>query len=425
MNRTVYTLLYTLALPLMFLRLCWRSFKDTRYRQRWSERLAYYPTSRFAKNKPNIVFHVVSVGEFHAAIPLIRACMMQNPDWMVTVTTMTVTGSARVREVFADSVQHCYLPYDTPSAVKRFLKALQPRVLVLMETELWPNLIHYAHRQDCRLLLLNARLSEQSFRRYQKHAALSRSMLENLDTVAAQFKKDADRFERLGLSPHKLEVAGTMKFDQAADAEQLKAGQAFRQDLARPVLVAGSTREGEEIKVLSAFKQVQEQIPELLLVLVPRHPERIGEVSRLLREQEMTFVLRSSRQMPRAKTQVLLGDSMGEMPFYYACADVVFVGGSLVATGGQNIIEPALLGRPVVYGPSSYNFESVTELLKSAGGLQQVADEAELAQVVLQLLQNTQSRMSMVAAAQQVVAQEAGASQRQLALIQQAMHSDQ
>ncbi len=175
MNRTVYTLLYTLALPLIFLRLCWLSFGDSRYRQRWSERLAYYPANRFGGDKPNIVFHVVSVGEFHAAIPLIRACMRQNPEWTVTVTTMTVTGSARVTEVFADSVQHCYLPYDTPAAVKRFLKALQPRVLVLMETELWPNLIQYAHQQGCRLLLLNGRLSEQSFRRYQKYPAMSRS----------------------------------------------------------------------------------------------------------------------------------------------------------------------------------------------------------------------------------------------------------
>ncbi len=216
-----------------------------------------------------------------------------------------------------------------------------------------------------------------------------------------------------------------MKFDQAVDAEQLEAGQSFSQELARPVWVAGSTREGEEVKVLTAFKKVREQIPELLLVLVPRHPERISEVSRLLRDQDLAFVLRSSMQMPTAKTAILLGDSMGEMPFYYACGDVVFVGGSLVDTGGQNIIEPVLLGRPVLYGPSSYNFESVTKLLRSAGALQQVEDEAGLARAALQLLQNSQARQTMAAAAQGVVAQEAGASDRQLALIQQAMHSGQ
>ncbi len=424
MNRIVYTLLYTLALPLFFLRLCWRSLKDSRYRQRWPERLAYYPATRFANDKPRIIFHMVSVGEVHAAIPLIRAYMKKNPEWDVVVTTMTVTGSARVIEIFSDSVQHCYLPYDTPAAVKRFLKALQPRVLVLMETELWPNLTHYAYQQGCRILLLNGRMSEKSLRQYRKYAIFTRRMLENLDTVGAQFKKDAKRFQCLGVPAHKLKIVGTMKFDQIIDAGQLEAGQAFRQELARPVWVAGSTREGEEFKVLRAFKQVREQIPELFLVLVPRHIERIAKVSRLLKEQEIDFVLRSSRQLPREKTAVLLGDSMGEMPFYYSCADLVFVGGSLVDSGGQNIIEPALLGRPILYGPSSYNFESVTELLRSAGALHQVDDEAGLAQAALQLLQDKQVREAMAAVAQQVAGQEAGATERQLALIQQAMHLD-
>lgn len=425
MNRSIYTLLYTLVLPLIFIRLWWRSLKDSRYRQRWRERLALYPPDCFDTSKPVLVFHVVSVGEFHAAIPLIRACIQQNPHWTITVTSTTITGSARVQEVFADSVQHCYLPCDTPGAVRRFIRALQPRVLVLMETELWPNLIHYCHQHGCRILLLNARLSAKSFERYLKHAALTQSMLLQLDRVAAQFEQDAHYFRQLGLPDLAVEVAGTMKFDQPLEPEQVKAAEVFRLNLKRPVFVAGSTREGEESAVLEAFRLIQQAIPEVLLILVPRHPDRIAEVKTLLKEQGWKFVQRSTKQEVSEQTSILLGDSMGEMQFYYACAEVAFVGGSLVNTGGQNMIEATLVGVPVITGPSCFNFQAVSELLQSAGALIQVRDARELAEAVQGLLRDRERRSVMAEAGRKVLLAQAGASARQLALIQQAIHSSQ
>lgn len=425
MNRSVYTLFYTLLLPLIFLRLWWRSLKDSRYRQRWRERLALYPQSYFDTSKPVLLFHVVSVGEFHVAIPLIRACMQQNPGWTLTVTSTTITGSARVQEVFGDTVQHCYLPCDTTGAVRRFLQALQPRVMLLMETELWPNLIHYSQQRGCHILLLNARLSEKSFRKYRKHAALTQSMLLELDKVAAQFEQDAEYFRQLGLPAHALEVAGTMKFDQQVDAGQVKAAELFRQSLGRPVFVAGSTRAGEEIKMLEAFRLILQAIPDTLLILVPRHPDRLAEVKALLREQQWTFVLHSSKQSVSKETQVMLGDTMGEMQYYFACADAAFVGGSLVNTGGQNMIEAALVGVPVFTGPSCFNFQAVSALMQAAGALVQVNDARELADRVQEIIQDKDKAAAMIAAASEVLATQAGASARQLALIQQAIHSGQ
>ncbi|MAM69791.1 MAG: 3-deoxy-D-manno-octulosonic acid transferase [Gammaproteobacteria bacterium] len=424
-NRSLYTLLYYLALPLIFLRLLWRSRKDQRYRRRWAERLGYYGKKNFATDQPAIVFHAVSVGELHAAVPLIKACMQTLPQWTFTLTATTVTGSARVRDIFSDAVQHCYLPNDTPGAVKRFLRAVKPRVLVIMETELWPNLIHYCKQEGCRVVLLNARLSEKSFLRYRKHARLTKTMLLNLFQLAAQFPEDAQRFRALGLPEQALQIAGTMKFDQQTDADQVAAGKTYRQALQRPVLVAGSTRQGEERKILEAYSGMLQDIPELLLLLVPRHPDRVEEVAALLKEAKLSFVRRSSAQMPEPETQVLLGDSMGEMQFYYACADLAFVGGSLVNTGGQNIIEPALVGVPVIYGPSRYNFQVVSDMLLEAGGLCLVRDEEELATLVIELLADQPRCQAMTEAATRVIAEQSGATARQLGLIQQATDSGQ
>ena len=403
----------------------WRSLKDSRYRQRWSERLALYPDGKFSLNKPVIVFHAVSVGELHAAVPLIRACQASLPEWTFTLTTTTVTGSARVKAIFGESVQHCYMPYDTPGSIKRFLKAINPSMLVILETELWPNLLFYSEQQGCKLLLLNARLSEKSFLNYQKHPKLTSSMLTSFDIVAAQFKQDADHFRQLGLPEEVLKITGTMKFDQEIDQAQHQAGLAMKQELQRPVLVAGSTREGEEEKVLQAFKVLLKSLPEVLLILVPRHPDRFHEVAGLLNRQAYNYVLRSSGEDVSSDVQILLGDSLGEMQFYYANADVVFVGGSLVDTGCQNIIEPAALGLPVITGPSVFNFQAVSDLLLESGAMLVVADANELAEEVLLLLQDKVRRQSMAEAASTTVKLNRGATENQQQLILQAIHSDQ
>lgn len=403
----------------------WRSLKDSRYRQRWLERLAYYPNKKFEHKKPVIVFHAVSVGELHAAVPLIRACQELLEGWTFTLTSTTVTGSSRVQEIFGDSVQHCYMPYDTPGSIKRFISALQPRVIVILETELWPNLLFYSAQQHVKLLLLNARLSEKSFLNYQKHSKLTASMLENFQFVAAQFNQDAEHFRQLGLSEKALYVTGTMKFDQEVDQEQLQSGLAMKHELQRPVLVAGSTREGEEEKVLQAFENLLTNLPDLLLILVPRHPDRFEEVAGLLNRQGFNFARRSSRKSLSSDTQILLGDSLGEMQFYYACADVAFVGGSLVDTGCQNIIEPAALGLPVVTGPSLFNFQAVSELLLDAGAMLVVADVNDLANQVQVLMQDKVKRRHMAEAASATVKSNRGATENQKQLILQAIHSNQ
>ena len=403
----------------------WRSLKDSRYRQRWFERLAFYPKEKFSLNKPVIVFHAVSVGELHAAVPLIRACRVLLPEWTFTLTTTTVTGSARVKAIFGDSVQHCYMPYDTPGSIKRFLKKVNPRILVILETELWPNLLFYSEQQDCRLLLLNARLSEKSFLNYRKHAKLTLNMLSSFDSVAAQFEQDAEHFRQIGLPEEALHVTGTMKFDQEINQEQYQAGGAMKQELQRPIFVAGSTREGEEEKVLLAFKALLKTLPELLLILVPRHPDRFDEVAKLLNRLDYSYVLRSGGERVSSDKQILLGDSLGEMQFYYASADVAFVGGSLVDTGCQNIIEPAALGLPVVTGPSLFNFQAVSELMLESGAMLVVADANELAEKVLLLLQDKVLRQSMADAASATVKSNRGAIEKQKQLILQAIHLDQ
>ena len=425
MNRYIYTLIYYLALPLIFLRMWWRSLKDSRYRQRGLERLAFYPANSFDNSKPVILFHAVSVGELHAAAPLIRACQQSLPEWTFTITTTTVTGSARVIEIFGDSVQHCYMPYDSPGSVKRFLNALRPQMLVIMETELWPNLLFYSQQNKCKLLLLNARLSKKSFLNYQKYSGLTSAMLKSFNVVAAQFKQDAEYFRLLNLPDKVLHITGTMKFDQGINQDQFEAGLSLKQELQRPILVAGSTREGEEVKVLAAFKELLKTLPGMLLILVPRHPDRFKEVAKLLNSHGYDFVLRSNEQNISIDKQILLGDSLGEMQFYYASADVAFVGGSLVGTGCQNIIEPAVLGRPIITGPSLFNFQAVSEIFLESGAMQIAANEKELAEKVLLMFQDEDLRKSMGDAAGATVAQNRGATEKQKQLILQAIHSDQ
>ncbi|MES2625335.1 MAG: lipid IV(A) 3-deoxy-D-manno-octulosonic acid transferase [Pseudomonadota bacterium] len=413
MPRFIYSLLTYLALPLVLVRLMLRARKAPAYRQRWGERLGWYSADVVKTSGPTIVFHAVSVGEVHAAQPLIEAILQARPDVQVVVTAMTPTGSDRVKTLFGERVRHVYLPYDLPGAVERFLDKFSPAVLVLLETELWPNLIHSSHQQNCRVILANARLSARSQQRYRRFPNLTRSVLENLDVVLAQSVEDGERFQQLGLHTSRLQINGTLKFDVAVDKDKVHKAAIFKTGLgARPVWIAASTREGEEGKVLEAFAVAVRQLPSLLLVLVPRHPERFVETYQLAESLGYRASRYSSGVAVTADTQVLIGDTMGDMQFYFSLADIAFVGGSLVDTGCQNIIEPAALGLPILTGPSLYNFQAVSDLLVAAGGMEVVADARSLGLRVAELLRTPQQLFVMGEKAKTVVATNQGATTR-------------
>jgi len=420
-TRTLYTILTCLLLPLFFVRLLWRARKAPAYLQRWGERLALYGAT-LRPPGPCVLFHAVSVGEVHAAQPLVEALLQQRPDVRVVMTCTTPTGSARVRALFGDRVQHSYLPYDLPGAIHRFLEHFSPRTLVLLETELWPNLLHQCRVRGIKVLLANARLSGRSFERYRKHATLTRAMLQHLDAVAAQAAADGERFVLLGLPRARLRVDGSLKFDVSIDADKVARARNLRQTWqGRPVWIAASTREGEDAQVLEAHRLLLRRRPELLLVLVPRHPERFATAVAEAGAAGLRVQRHGSNETVLAETQVLVGDTMGNMYFYYGLADIAFVGGSLVDTGCQNLIEPAAVGLPVLSGPSLYNFQTVSELLREAGGMTVVADASALADAVLALLQDPARGLTMGRQALAVVERNRGATARLLQSVLQTL----
>ena len=359
--RLFYTVLLYLLTPLVLARLLWRSLELTDYRRRLGERFGFVPRT---KRGVAVWVHAVSVGESLAALPLIRLLVAENPPGSVLVTTTTPTGSARVREALGDSVLHTYAPYDLPDVLLRFLGRMRPRKVVIMETELWPNLFAALARRNIPLVIANARLSPRSFKGYSRVRGFSRSTLAHCTHIAAQSAEDARRFRELGAEPLRVSVMGNIKFDLQVPEAQLQLGRALRNLLGvqRPVWIAASTHEGEESAALQAHAEVRKVMHKALLILVPRHPQRFDEVAALVGKSGHAFVRRSQGE-PREDTEVLLGDSMGEMFMYYAAADVAFVGGSLVPVGGHNVLEPAALGLPVLFGPHMHNFVAARELL--------------------------------------------------------------
>ena len=379
MNRTLYTLLFHLALPLVLVRLLWRSRRAPAYSKRVGERFAVgFPTFE----PGGIWVHAVSVGESIAAAPMIRELKVRYPQLPITVTCMTPTGSERIKALFGDSVQHCYLPYDLPWAASRFLQRLQPKLAVVMETELWPNHIHQCARRGIPVALANARLSERSARGYARFARLTAPMLAELSLIAAQTDAEATRFQQLGAREDCVTVTGSIKFDLSVDPTLPERAAQLRQRwgaATRPIWIGASTHTGEDEILLAAHRQLLAEHPDALLILVPRHPERFGSVFELCRKQGFTTVRRSHDEAPQAGTQVLLGDTMGEPLFLFALADVAFVGGSLVPTGGHNLLEPAALGKPVLTGPHLFNFLDIAAQLREAGALGEITSAPELA----------------------------------------------
>jgi 3-deoxy-D-manno-octulosonic-acid transferase len=412
MNRFLYSCLLHLAVPFILLRLYLRSRKAPAYAQRIGERFAF----ALPQVKPGGIWvHAVSVGESIAAAPMIRALQARYPELAVTVTCMTPTGSERIQALFGDGVQHCYLPYDLPCAAKRFLKQVQPRVGIIMETELWPNHIHQAARRGIPMVLANARLSERSARGYRRFAKLTGPMLSELDLIAVQTQVEAQRFLELGARSTAVQVTGSIKFDLAidpqlvTDAAELRARWGATQ---RPVWIAASTHGGEDEIVLAAHRKLMQRFPEALLILVPRHPERFKAVHTLCQAEGFATLQRSTGAPVTAEISVLVGDTMGELLFLYALADCAFVGGSLIPNGGHNPLEPAALGKPVLSGPHVFNFLEISGQLKQAGALRMAEDADALAEAVAQLWSDAGQADAMREAGLDVLRANQGALQR-------------
>ncbi len=376
LRRFIYTVILYLLTPVVILRLLWRSFKSPQYRKRIPERFG--SVNNISQLNP-IWVHTVSVGEFLASVPLIKRVMQQYPDRTILVTTTTPTGSERVKAVFGDQIEHFYLSYDLPGAVQRFLQKTNPCLALIMETEIWPNLFAAVNKRSIPLFIANARLSESSFRGYQKLSGLVAEALANVSHVCARDAKDSERFKLLSNDPEIVSPVGNIKFDIDIDSKQKALGIEFKHKFlgkGRKVLIAASTHKGEDEQLLEAFIHLLEDFPDLLLLLVPRHPERFTDVVQLCEGEGFSVVTRSSGQVAD-ESAIFVGDSMGEMLLYLSAADVAFIGGSLVPVGGHNMLEAIALGVPVISGGHVHNFQDVADNMvkQNAGFIVNDSDE--------------------------------------------------
>lgn len=415
--RFFYTLLLFLLLPLLLLRLLWRSLKAPAYRQRWAERFGRLPVPQVDSS---LWIHAVSVGEVQAAEPLIRRLLEQHPNLPLVITTTTPTGSERVRKLFADSVIHVYFPFDLPLAIRGFLQRLRPCLLVMIETEVWPNLLAICQREGIKTLLANGRMSERSARGYRRLGSFSRAAFASITAVAAQTRADAGRFVDLGVNPAAVQVTGSIKFDIRLPASLLEQAAVVRRGWEnRPVWVAASTHEGEDELVLAAHREVLRQHADALLVLVPRHPERFERVASLCRREGFSMARRSLNERATRDKSVFLGDTMGELPLFIGAADVAFVGGSLVPVGGHNILEPAALGVPLLFGPHMFNFALISQMMLESGAGFQVENATQLAFRVNNWLGDAALRAESGECGRRLVADNRGAMERLYAAIKQ------
>jgi 3-deoxy-D-manno-octulosonic-acid transferase len=418
----LYRAALLLILPAIPLRLLWRGMRERGYWLHWSERFACCQESQ---PTGAVWIHAVSVGETRAAAPLIAALRAQHPNLPVLLTCMTVTGRATAQTLYGDFAHIRYLPYDYAWLMRRFVKRLRPRLCVLMETEWWPNLIREAARVKLPLVLANARLSERSARGYARLPMLTRDSLARFQVIAAQTEADAQRLTRLGA--RHVVVTGSLKFDITAPATQMQTGHAWRQawGSARSVLLAASTRAGEEAAIISAF--AARASADVLLVLVPRHPQRGDSVAKLLQTAKLKFI-RRSQMVPSglldADVRVILGDSLGELFAYYAACDVTFVGGSLLPFGGQNLIEACSVGCPVLIGPHTFNFAHTAQQAIDIGAAKRIIDADELIAVAQGLLTDAPAREAMGSAGKAFATRHQGATVRLLALIDPLLNSD-
>ena len=400
------------------MRQLWRGIKAPAYRCRWRERFAVYTNKKFPQGV--IWFHAVSVGEAEAIFPLVRKIHRQHPDAKLLITTTTPTGSARVKAVMQETVTHVYLPYDLPDAVDRFMKCFKPKLAVIVETEIWPNLFAYCGRNNIPLYIINARLSEKSSRGYQKIPSLVHHALAQVNLIATQTQEDANRFIAIGADREKVRILGNLKFDIENPQSTIKQGLQIKADFfgGRFVWLIASTHKDEEVIFLEVYREIKQKIPGLLLVIVPRHPERFNDVKKLCEQQQLGVVMRSTGESVYTETDVYLVDTMGELKMLYAASDVAFVGGSMVPKGGHNILEAAAVGVPVMFGTYMFNFKEIASGVLSHSAAIQCQNKVEIVNAIVTLYKQPDFRKLLAEKGLEFVRQNQGAIARICALLE-------
>lgn len=416
--RFLYTIIFYLFLPFILLRLWIKNRKNPNGLQFWHERLGL--GLRHPLPSGGIWVHAVSVGESLTAIPLIKRIQQRYPSLPIIVTNETATGAERIRVALGNSITPLYFPYDLPLILRKFFKALQPKLLILLETELWPNLLAACQLYQVPVALVNARLSERSALSYRRILPITQAMLKSINVISAQFQADAERFIDLGFSPERIHITGSLKFDVTLPRNLLEQAQQWQKIWGenRLVWIAASTHPGEEELILQVFKQVRHSFPDLLLVSIPRHVHRASQLEQLYRSQNYNINKRSDHKRDLNDIDVLIGDTMGELLIFYAAADLGFVGGSLVEKGGQNPLEPAAVGLPILTGPYTFNFATITEQLKQRNAAIQVNNATELAEQVISLLSAPVRRQNMGREAKKFVEENKGSVLKQMQLIE-------
>jgi 3-deoxy-D-manno-octulosonic-acid transferase len=420
LRRFIYTLTMYLLTPVILYRLAVRGLRYREYFGRWRERFGFFPDPHI---RDSIWIHAVSMGEVNAAMPLIDALMQRYQDTPFVITTVTPTGSERVRRVYGERVFHVYLPYDLPASIRRFLDRVRPRLAVVMETEIWPNLFFECQARGIPLIVANARLSEKSLRGYGPVRPLAHSAVASARYIAAQSATDAGRLRELGAEPERLGIFGNLKYDMNVPGELADEGRAMREawGARRPVWIAASTHEGEELPVLKAHAAVLRQFPDALLLLAPRHPERFKPVALDCRSFGFVTRTRSEDGLATIDTQCFVVDTLGELLRFYAAADVAFVGGSLVPIGGHNVLEPAALSVPVIVGPQTFNFAEITANLVESGAALRIADGDGLGACVVRLLADAALRQRTGAAARAAFEREQGGVLRTVEVVERVL----
>ncbi|MFQ5658952.1 MAG: lipid IV(A) 3-deoxy-D-manno-octulosonic acid transferase [Gammaproteobacteria bacterium] len=416
--RLLYSIVLYLLTPFVVARLLWLGFRDHEYWKGWPQRFGFITVP--VSVRPLLWIHAVSVGEVQAAVPLVQRLLAGYSHYQILLTTVTPTGAAMVRQRFAGRVPHCYLPYDLPGAVNRFLRSVCPETVFIMETELWPNLFHQCHKHGIRIFLINARMSPRSFAGYKRAGLLTRQLLSRIDGIAAQTGEDSQRFISLGAEASRVHVTGNLKCDVNVPPGIVEQARSLRRffSVARPVWIAASTHEGEEALILDAHCTILEKRQSCLLIMAPRHPERFGRVAGLSVGKGFRTVCKSQVSECAADVQVYILDTLGELPVYYAASDVAFVGGSLApACGGHNVLEPASLGIPVISGGYTQNFTEINRLLMEQGAEWQVSDSRELAEKVELLLADGNLRHRMGKLGKEMVEQNRGSTDLVMKLI--------
>jgi 3-deoxy-D-manno-octulosonic-acid transferase len=414
--RFVYIVVAYLVAPVLCAVMLWRGFRDRSYWKGFDERFGF---GAGVVGAESLWVHAVSVGEIQAAASLVTALRRRYPDLPLVVSTVTPTGAARARALFGDSVLVRYVPYDLPGSVRRFFERIRPRVAIVLETEIWPNLYNECGRRGVPLVLASARISPRSVGRYRRLVGLFGETLSHGIVIAAQSEGDAERFRSIGANPERTHVTGNIKFDIELPADIETRGAALRRRYAqeRLVWVAGSTHAGEEDAALAAWEHLRSRGIDALLVIAPRHPSRFNEVAAALRTRSVPFVRHAQSEPAASGTQVVLVDTLGDLVAFYAAADVAFVGGSLVPVGGHNLLEPAALGVPTLSGPHVFNAEDVAARLVDEQAVRIVADGAELGRAVGELLSDQGLREAAGERARRAVERNRGALGRLLALL--------